>query len=1728
MVNVQKNHFYRKTVIPTTGAAKLHALYKDLPLNESSTWTFKGASEANKFVVSGSVPSDPPYKQGELDYARLVMTCSGTDLSKTARLPNVTMYKLKSNMEMTEGGAGINTNGENIMVISSVPDSDNIYVEENFDGADKNLGLAVTTDTVGGGLRQLERPYGDPDELAQAIYAGGTFSIFHSGEDIEGGTGVFLRRYFGSQVDDEYRIRLKPVASNKPSGKWTVKDDNRKDMEKYLVFRPIWKWNDIKGLVKYSKITSKGGATEENETPPSENNTIFTRLAMTPDNQNVVTENPDADPWIFSDMQLSQERAAVGGQSLKLSHLWNMTDGTANSQNIYGASTAINPQFTCNVIQDIPFPIPMDQAFAGADATISNLSGSAIMAPELNIKANVAELGQQLELAFGGSATAYLGQVDDPISTQNAYLGRTVNAKMTLSSLTAKSLLRSFCITFSNYLPDENENMDTFIRRGMNDFYCGTNLDNEALDGAAVASGATEHQYTKDRKIVGGISFTRRFNLAYSASSDEKPKGVVLNATPLLTRMSPYAYGFGSRNRMFFFNSGANATLSNANANIAIYGSHSGFAGGTTTSGTAGDRMADIDSIEPIVPVSMDKFFNMKFVWNMNGRNIGHQIHVSGCTRDASTNTELVMPGADAAAKADKLAGLTTGMMVILRTSGGSISQRTIASIGTDRVTLANGGSGAGISSGTYDVIFQGDTQADLMRCYFTDTVVEAPRMIDGTEVEGVENTTDAPPSLPIYFPVSPFPKTPAAPSGTNNDWSWSDFPQYWPKHCIIWLNNYRYIASTEKKWGESSSSAGIIANDYPQDKGARTATVYVDSITMKNFAPEPTNHSAGASTFSKPLSIKKNSYMSFMTSGAASSGSKSTIGTGSDLGGANPRPNIQSGFSTRVNSAGEKLSTFTLPTYVCFGFDNKADAFYDTTGPVYQGAFMFNGFSSPSIQNLTRNTEFTTKTWASCVSGNFTGLADAALQNQIDFSIGKLGYDMFGAKYASRHTSSDGSVILPSFRTQGKVNQTNLAGTSAANRKPYAICLASGNDGTGTRSTDAFTSKGALEIVASGGTANQYSTGFYANWVKRENPLASVKVMSATAMDPNDPNYNNQFSTILVDNVEIFREKTYGESEYVLYIAGASVTAAQVTGSNAVQNTTAGYNWSGSYGDLTSVTQRSITVKQVKAPTVVGDKFAIHLNEPVHTLFNDKIMPYFYISPFKYWINFEIYPGNVKVEDPASGAFLKGTLTESKVYDTAVPLSAQPSATTLTGSTFNELTYGYNTTAGLSAGRHGLYSKPWILEPGERLETSLDVTTDYGYGAFDTETLLGGEVDVKPAQTGLLTELDFSKIAKNLKPEQPLLMTLNLYKATSDQSATFYGNDYTTNIAYKPYFLFGYHDEVPKVNNFSVGPAVEDILNKNLYELTTENLNAVKFNFDVDGDDIWYKYMIINDSGSVQDKYDQCALWAPLNEPINTDLSQPSFRAYSPDGSFDDSTQTFTNASSKVISDIEGLAGYAAKFNGTDSDLVLAHSVLNHPSGATEFSIVAHCTPASGMTGTNYVYIKGASSANGIEIYFSGSTSRNQKLYVKQRGTTLISKTIYPCDGKTPVSIVYTYKNDAQIDDRAQLWVNGVLEETANPGLVAHSNDHTIGSDGSANGFDGHIEEFLIYKTKVVPVDKDNEFTLNTADYLDKIGNDIANNTAKMFAFDYTNIRGKNDNEVASSKNITWRVDAP
>ena len=51
------------------------------------------------------------------------------------------------------------------------------------------------------------------------------------------------------------------------------------------------------------------------------------------------------------------------------------------------------------------------------------------------------------------------------------------------------------------------------------------------------------------------------------------------------------------------------------------------------------------------------------------------------------------------------------------------------------------------------------------------------------------------------------------------------------------------------------------------------------------------------------------------------------------------------------------------------------------------------------------------------------------------------------------------------------------------------------------------------------------------------------------------------------------------------------------------------------------------------------------------------------------------------------------------------------------------------------------------------------------------------------------------------------------------------------------------------------------------------------------------------------------------------------------------------------------------------------------------------------------------------------------------------------------------------------------------------------------------------------------NEYIYNTADLDDLTSSSINTWSAKLFVFDYHNIRGKTYREVGSSKNISWRT---
>ena len=82
---------------------------------------------------------------------------------------------------------------------------------------------------------------------------------------------------------------------------------------------------------------------------------------------------------------------------------------------------------------------------------------------------------------------------------------------------------------------------------------------------------------------------------------------------------------------------------------------------------------------------------------------------------------------------------------------------------------------------------------------------------------------------------------------------------------------------------------------------------------------------------------------------------------------------------------------------------------------------------------------------------------------------------------------------------------------------------------------------------------------------------------------------------------------------------------------------------------------------------------------------------------------------------------------------------------------------------------------------------------------------------------------------------------------------------------------------------------------------------------------------------------------------------------------------------------------------------------------------------------------------------------------------------------------------------------------------------------DNRVNGFHGTIEEIILYPYEVYMVPNANEFVLETntlPDYTSTGSAGIEKNyNARLFLYDYTNIRGKASDEVAATTAVQWKV---
>ena len=731
-----------------------------------------------------------------------------------------------------------------------------------------------------------------------------------------------------------------------------------------------------------------------------------------------------------------------------------------------------------------------------------------------------------------------------------------------------------------------------------------------------------------------------------------------------------------------------------------------------------------------------------------------------------------------------------------------------------------------------------------------------------------------------------------------------------------------------------------------------------------------------------------------------------------------------------------------------------------------------------------------------------------------------------FGLNMYSQLLTASGT---PSFADNVKGSEFDIVSADAAIDPTNADAQMKMIFPTGTNdiySADGFTQKGFSYLSVSGTSTTAPS---YDSWGKREHILASTKIVGVVGVSSADPwgaNAIENDRTVRVADPDIFA--THNDDSFIIYRI---------------------------YGDGTADTH----VKGISSPLklespnsivsnlVTFDKSVTLADDDSTSLCVEDNLSELYVCPYKYWVILALDSGAEKV--PRS--------TGQWVFVNETPSTG--SIGTQTGSTFNESPYFYDTGASFVAGNQGksaLYQNEWSLSPSNPT-SAIQTQVDFGYGTVEhkdgTATIYsptdGAALGIVDSQTlkrdsyldySLFGLMNAGTIPLDV-PNQEFAIMLTPLDPTNTKKGTFYTTD-STDTAKTPRLYWNYYDAVPQKPLLTLSPAVQMIPSGDapakekidLYNITSENLNALKFEWQEADSDIWYRYILLGESEGVYNKYKGAKWYAPLNEaPAEQNLSTaPTYKIYD---EVADTSGSMTNGGA-VLSDVNGLSGWTAVFDGSSTSyLQVPYATNSYPSGsAGEWSLVTHCIPASDAgTGDDLQWIvyraNSALDEIGYRVGITGCTTAAPKVIVAAAEITMTGTSAIPFDGVTPLNIIATFKSGSSIGPDANLYVNGVKEDYQNTATTYtdSTSDTYIGSTGSsANRFMGSIEELILYDHEIVVPTHANEWIHSTANTLDvDSGGDIINHSAKLFLFDYHNIRGKNPSLVCQSNTVGWRT---
>jgi len=748
------------------------------------------------------------------------------------------------------------------------------------------------------------------------------------------------------------------------------------------------------------------------------------------------------------------------------------------------------------------------------------------------------------------------------------------------------------------------------------------------------------------------------------------------------------------------------------------------------------------------------------------------------------------------------------------------------------------------------------------------------------------------------------------------------------------------------------------------------------------------------------------------------------------------------------------------------------------------------------------------------------------------------------------------------------------LSGGALDYGMPNGTIVASINAGTPGVSVTSFEMSAEATVA---GTKTLFFAGATVldRWQKAGNAAVAAKIMGVQGshqIGQGEDEIINSNTLIRVDTPDIFAEAL--DDTYLIYRQdrrgrkyNADGTAATASTNHRYTNYQLGYKRIIKLATTTTPTSLpdeviELVVYESDGVTLVPDG-VLFADDGITKLCTSANLGDLWITPLRYWLNM---------------SFINENLDYRRSYESLNAINKVPddSVTAALGSTYNEWLYSYNTGSEATKGTSGIYEKPWIL--GNAENTSLVLTTDYGYGAYDEDTDRGGQLGEATAVLNQYCEADISGIVGGgsgggmlgggISTEQDLNLLVELSRQSSSKTITLVGDDHATlDDEYKPALIWQFHDELPSVSKLVVSPAFNALeKDVNLYELTTENLNSLKFTWEEEGDDIWYRMLMV-DTEAIPDKYHKCSFHMPLNEFKASTQSgnKPQFPAYKfynyTSGSLNlpptgGSTKTSTSAACRTS--IEGLAGYA--FLGQSADSTPAEGKVPEVafgtsanqnillSGMSEYTFVIHGIPATSDAG-NYMFTQGDQGGWSSADSFYVKLNPDKKVEVTHGAITLTGTSIQLCDGETPLSVIVTFKTgDVQSGRQPlELYVNGVLEDydtTTGTAAVDSGEWGVVGAlyntDDAKNTYtwEGLLEEVLIYKKRWAVVPQGGEYIFNSETLLEKanIGAGTGytaagkwqTQNAKLFVFDYHNIRGRASDVVAQSNLVGWKVTTP